>query len=71
MARYRKIMFQGPEGRTAGIVVDDAWIERNKGDFIGGASRLYPMSECRKMTRMYISPDFDTWDEAFAFEFSS
>lgn len=68
---YRKVRFHHPEhGDTAGLVVDSEWIERNAtGDFVAAVSRLYPRSECLKMGRLYISPEFATWEQAFGYVF--
>ena len=56
-----------PECCTAGLVIDS---DKLKGMSITDVSRLYPMSEARKMRGvLQVSKDFDTWNEAFHYQF--
>ncbi len=68
---YRKVMFGGPNGQTAGLILTSEKIATlaKSGDLVSAVSRLFPMSEASKMVRLYMSPDFPTWDEAFAYAF--
>jgi hypothetical protein len=68
---YRKIMFSGPGGETAGLVVTSTWIKEHASNLTSDASRLFPTSEFRKMSRMFISPEFGTWDGAFSYNLAA
>ncbi len=61
---YRKVMWTGPAGDTAGLVLESAKIAKLT---TSDLSRLWPLSEARKMHHCLLSPEFPTWDEAFAF----
>lgn len=63
---FRKIRFCGRGGATAGLVVDCA-----KTDFqnVAELSRLYPFTEADRMERLYVSPEFKSWEGAFRFSF--
>jgi hypothetical protein len=62
---YRKVWFSKGAEKTAGLIVPAAKLH---GMSIGEVSRLFPLSEARKMARLHMSPVFSTWDEAFAFD---
>jgi hypothetical protein len=61
---FRKVWFSKGSGKTAGLIVP---AEKLHDMSLGEVSRLFPMSEARKMGRLHTSPVFDTWDKAFAF----
>jgi len=63
--RYKKIRFTGKRGNTAGIVIDENMFSLSVSDL----SRLFPYSEAMKMERLEVSPVFDSWDDAFAYQF--
>lgn len=65
---YRKIWFAKGRERTAGLIVNDIWIEEHKRNLISDASRLFPRFEIPKMEKFFISPEFRTWEEAFTFD---
>lgn len=63
---YHKIMFYSPKhGRTAGIIITS---DQLKNKSTAELSRMFPVSEFRKMTRLYVSRGFNTWNEAFVFQ---
>ena len=62
---FRKVWFSNRNEKTAGLVVA---AEKLDGMSIGDISRLFPMSEFRKMSKIHKSPVFATWDEAFGFK---
>ena len=66
-AKYVKVRFTGKAGETAGIVIEAA---KAKAMSIPDLSRLFPYSESGKMSRVHTSPEFASWDEAFAFSFN-
>ena len=67
--RYRKIRFYSKQhGETAGLVIQH---DGKTFHSIEELSRLFPMHEALKMQKFQSSPVFDTWNEAFAFEFPS
>lgn len=64
---YRKIRFtNGKDDATAGLIIDEA---RYAKETIDSLSRLYPYSEAGKMKVFQSSLPFETWDQAFAFQF--
>lgn len=66
--QYCKIRFVSKyhHGATAGLIFSASQM---KGKTIADISRAYPISEFQKMNRMQRSPMFETWDEAFRYEF--
>ena len=65
--RYRKIRFCSKQhGETAGLVIQHDGKTMHS---IEELSRLFPISEALKMKKFQSSPIFDTWNEAFEFEF--
>lgn len=63
---FRKVRFYSKtHGATAGLVIDTDKHSLT----IGELSRLFPVSEFRKMDRLQASPKFSTWEKAFAYEF--
>ncbi len=63
---YRKVRFTSSRGSTAGIVVEAPKLAKMS---ISEVSRLFPVSESRFMSKIQTSPEFLSWDEAFAYEF--
>lgn len=65
---YVKIAFHSFDGkeRTAGLVVP---FEEFKTADLARLSRLFPYWEARKMRDFLMSPQFPTFEEAFAFSF--
>lgn len=60
---FHKVYFSDGRGnRTAGLVLNE---EHVKNKSITELSRLFPYSEANKMQFIYISPGFETWEEAF------
>lgn len=55
-------------GATAGLIFSASAL---KGKTIADLSRYFPIGECNKMDRLERSPFFETWDEAFAYQFKS
>ena len=67
MVTYRKVRFTSKEhGSTAGLVLTDEHFPV----VLTAVSRLFPVSEFRKMELFQQSPPFQTWDEAFNYQFS-
>lgn len=65
--RYRKIRFYSKRhGATAGLVIQH---DGKTFHSVEELSRLFPVAEALKMTRLQASPIFATWNEAFEFEF--
>lgn len=65
--RYRKIRFYSKEhGPTAGLVVR---FDGKTMYTLTQLSKLFPITEAPKMKRFQAGPIFDTWEEAFNFEF--
>ena len=65
---YQKVRFYSKRhGVTAGLIIHR---DRKTLQTVDSLSRLFPVSEAPKMERLQASPLFDTWDEAFAFEFA-
>jgi len=62
---YHKVRFIGDNKYTAGLVVTEAQARLP----ITELSRFFPYSEFPKMTRLEISPAYETWEQAFAHEF--
>lgn len=63
---FRKVRFFSKEhGATAGLVLDASHFPEN----ISAISRLFPSSEFRKMERFQKSPAFETYEDAFSYEF--
>ena len=57
-----------PEHCTAGLVLDS---DKLRGMSISDVSRLFPMSEARKMRGvLQVSRKYSTWNEAFQHQFS-
>lgn len=64
--QFCKIRFtNGPE-HTAGIVLD---ADKVRSMTVCDASRYFPLYEVPKMRRYDTSPAFNTWDEAFHYNF--
>lgn len=63
---YQKIRFTSRNGSTAGLVFDSLKIERSS---VSELSRFFPYSEASKMARIQVSPKFNTWEEAFEYQF--
>jgi hypothetical protein len=65
---FRKVWWESTAGKTAGLVFDDAKLKRilARPNGLAELSRAWPMTEAMKMTRLYMSPECKTWDEAFA-----
>jgi hypothetical protein len=53
-------------GNTAGLVLDTS---KHKRTSVTELSRAFPYSESAKMERLEISPEYETWEEAFHHEF--
>ncbi len=68
MERYSKVKFSNLETgeTTAGLVLKD---EDITGKTIADISRKFPDYDATKMKQLHISPWFDSWDQAFYFEF--
>ena len=63
-AGFQKVWFSKGNEKTAGLILPAAKLH---GMSIGDISRLFPMSEARKMGRLHTSPVFASWDAAFHF----
>lgn len=66
MQTYVKIAFRNGSEQTAGLVVP---FEEFKAADLSRLSRLFPYWEARKMRDFLMSPQFPTFEEAFAFSF--
>jgi hypothetical protein len=63
---YVKIAFRNGSEQTAGLVIP---YEPFKRADLPRLSRLFPAWEARKMRDFLISPQFPSFEEAFAFSF--
>ena len=66
MQTYVKIAFRNGSEQTAGLVIP---FEEFKRADLSRLSRLFPYSEARKMRGLLVSPQFPTFEKAFAFSF--
>lgn len=66
MQTYVKIAFRNGSEQTAGLVIP--FKEFALAD-LSRLSRLFPYWEARKMRDFLVSPQFPTFEEAFAFSF--
>jgi len=68
MPNYCKIRFESKyyRGATGGIVFEANIL---KGKTITELSRYSPIGEFNRMNRLERSPFFETWNEAFNYEF--
>lgn len=64
---FRKVRFYSIHGETAGLVLTETKFRQVT---LNNLSRMFPDSECLKMGRVQYSPLFDTWNEAFLFDFN-
>ena len=66
MTQYKKIRFTSKHGATAGLI-----LERDKlwGMTIEDVSRLFPIYETPKMHHLEQSPIFDSFEDAFNYQF--
>ena len=53
-------------GSTAGLVFEADQLYRMRLDQL---SRRFPISETNKLKRVQLSPEYDTWQQAFEHEF--
>ena len=65
-AKYRKVRFTSKRGATAGLVVESDRLARMS---LADVSRLFPYSESRFMAQLETSPEYPSWDAAFAHSF--
>lgn len=63
---FRKIWFTSKAGRTAGIVISEQTYHQRAS--VESMSRLFPYTEARYMKTFRVSPRFDTFEEAFAYD---
>jgi hypothetical protein len=61
---FRKVWFSKGSEKTAGLILPATKLA---GMSISEISRLFPVSEARKMGRLHTSPTFATWEEAFRY----
>lgn len=63
MDTFHKILFYSRQhGRTAGLILKSSELD---GKTISDLSRLFPLTEFRKMQNYYISEAFPSWEAAF------
>ena len=65
---FRKFRFTSSQGVTAGLVIESERFARTS---ITDLSRLFPYSEARLMARLEVSPEYPTWEGAFAHTFAN
>lgn len=65
---YCKVAFSSSRGMTAGLIFTREQMAQCAN--VEGISRKFPMSEAMKMERIHISPWFDTFESAFAYQFT-
>jgi hypothetical protein len=70
MPKFVKARFTDGKGNyTAGPVFEKEKIWQSGGWNVQEISRAFPYSESMKMVYLQVSPEYDTFDEAFAHEF--
>ena len=65
---YLKFRFSSRQGSTAGIVIES---DKFSNLSITELSRFFPYSESRFMRELEVSSEFNSWREAFDFDFDS
>lgn len=65
-ARYVKIRFTGRYGATAGLIFTT---DKANAMTLGELSRHFTRAEARNMAKIERSPEYDSWDAAFAHDF--
>jgi hypothetical protein len=66
---YIKVRFTSKaNGSTAGLVIEADKLYRTP---LTELSRLFPVSEASKMERVELSPEYDSFEEAFAHNFDA
>ena len=63
---YQKIRFTARKGSTAGLIFESYKLESMS---LSDVSRFFPYSESGKMAKLQVSPEFNTWEEAFEYSF--
>lgn len=63
---FKKFRFTSKQGSTAGLVIESDRMARMD---ISDLSRFFPYSEARFMARLEVSPEYKTWEDAFAHDF--
>jgi hypothetical protein len=66
MTTYTKFRFTNGKRHTAGLILETT---RLKAMTFPEVSRLFPMYEATKMYRLEVSPEYATFNEAFAHQF--
>jgi hypothetical protein len=59
---YVKFRFTSRHGSTAGLIIETRKLEQMS---VREVSRLFPYYEAGKMKRLQVSPQYQTWEEAF------
>jgi hypothetical protein len=62
---FRKVWFSKGTEKTAGLIVPS---EKLAAMSVSDVSRLFPYSEATKMNLFHQSPEFDSWEAAFAYD---
>ena len=65
---YLKFRFTSRQGCTAGLVIES---DKFSNLSITELSRFFPYSESRFMRKLEVSREFNSWREAFDFDFDS
>ncbi len=65
---YIKFRFTSVKGSTAGLVMESCKFHATT---VTALSRLFPYEESRYMKVIECSPEYPSWDEAFAHQFRS
>lgn len=65
---YLKFRFSSRQGCTAGLVIES---DKFANLSITELSRFFPYSESRFMRELEVSREFNSWCEAFEFDFDS
>jgi hypothetical protein len=66
MTQYKKVRFTSKHGSTAGLILERDKLEDMT---IEDVSRLFTLYESPKMQRFEHSPAFDSFDDAFDYQF--
>lgn len=63
---YMKVRFTSLKGATAGLIFLSQDVYNMS---LSKLSRHWPVSEALKMRRVELSPEYDTWEQAFDHSF--
>lgn len=66
MTKFRKFRFTNGKEHTAALIMESAKLIKMP---VTEVSRLFPYSEAPKMRTFEMSPAYETWEQAFEYQF--